>query len=184
MSEIFVNKQELLTSSNLPKSYWNMFDGTADFSGNWHSIDQYTNSNWSSPAGNKCMQRKGNWNGLSKDIYLSGGKTYTISEAVFVDSNSSNGHINWYGSNLDSSISISNRGLNIISLKDISNRWTTIHYTFTVPQNGTYYVRFESEDDQVNIYWADLMLNEGVVPLNWNYSLNDIRSHLGGKAPL
>jgi hypothetical protein len=177
--QIYGGGDKLLQRSDVPKSYWNMLDGTADFSGNWRSLDQYTNSSWSSPAGNKCMQRKGNWNGLSKDIYLRAGKTYTISEAVFADSNSSSGHINWYGNNLDKSIVINYDGLNIISLKDISNRWATIHHTFTVSQSDTYYVRFESEDDQVNIYWADLMLNEGAVPLNWNYSLNDIKSLLG-----
>ncbi|NHL94363.1 hypothetical protein [Lactobacillus helveticus] len=176
--QFFCGGDKLLQRSDVPKSYWNMLDGTADFSGNWHSLDQYTKSNWSSPAGNQCMQRKGNWSGLSKDIYLHTG-TYTMSEAVFADSNSSSGHINWYGNNSDNSKVIGYSGLNIVSLKDISNRWATIHFTFTVSQSDFYYVRFESEDDQVNIYWADLMLNEGAVPLNWNYSLNDIKSHLG-----
>ena len=180
MSELFLNQTRILTSADIPSSYWNMFDGTADFSGNhWHGLDLYTDSNWASPVGNKCMQRRGSWGGLSKDIYLWTGKTYTISASVFVESNSSNDHINCYGGNLNNSTIISYSGSNIISLKDISNRWATIHFTFTVPQNDTYYVRFESENDQINIYWADLMLNDGAVPLNWNYSLNDIKSHLG-----
>ena len=181
MSEIFINKQELLTSLNAPKSYWNMFDGTADFSGeNWNYLDQYTNDHWKSPNGNQCRQRKGDWCGLSKNIPLYAGRAYTISVAVFADKNTSNGFIHIYGTNSDNVKTINTSGQCIISLKDISNRWVTIHSTFTAPQDDTYYVRFESEDNQVNVHWADLMLNEGIVPLDWNYSLNDIRSHLGG----
>ena len=175
---IFIDKQELLTSSDIPKSYWNLFDGTADFSGkDWHFLNSYSNDPaLKSPNGNQSMQRKGNWKGLSKNIYLYSGRIYTISEAVFVDKNTSNGHIHIYGKNLGNSKKITNYDSPLPCLKDIANRWVTIHFTFTVPQSETYYVRFESENDQVNIHWADLMLNEGSVPLNWNYSLNDIKS--------
>ena len=179
---IFIDKQELLTSSDIPKSYWNLFDGTADFSGkDWHFLNSYSNDPaLKSPNGNQSMQRKGDWEGLSKNIYLYSGRIYTISEAVFVDKNTSNGHIHIYGNNLGNSKKITNYDSPLPCLKDIANRWVTIHFTFTVPQSDTYYVRFESENDQVNIHWADLMLNEGSVPLNWNYSLNDIKSRLGG----
>ena len=102
---IFIDKQELLTSSDIPKSYWNLFDGTADFSGkDWHFLNSYSNDPaLKSPNGNQSMQRKGNWEGLSKNIYLYSGRIYTISEAVFVDKNTSNGHIHIYGNNLGNS---------------------------------------------------------------------------------
>ena len=179
MSELFLNQTKILTSADIPSSYWNMFDGTADFSGkNWNSLEAYTDDSWKSPNGNQCRQRKGSRNGLSKNIYLYAGKNYTISVAAFVDRNSSNNHINIYGNNLDISQVISHSGQPILSLKDAPNDWITLHFTFTVPKNDIYYVRFESEDDQVNIHWADLMLNEGVVPLAWNYSLNDFKSKI------
>lgn len=181
MARLVVDKQDF----SVPSSYWNMLDGTADFSGkNWRFLDSYTDDHWKSPNGNQCRQRKGNWNGLSKNIYLHTGKNYTISVAAFIDKNSSNDSIRIYGSNQDNSKTISYSSQRILSFKDAPNDWVRLHFTFTVPKNDTYYVRFESEDDQVNIHWADLMLNEGAVPLAWNYSLNDLKSHLGGKASL
>lgn len=174
-------KQKVLTDFNMPTSPYNLFDGTADFSGtSWTTLDQYTNDKLVSPFGNQSRQRKGAWMGLSQLKDLKVGQIYTISASVFVDTNSSSDKfIGVYGDNSKGNV-ISNNNKPLLYLKNAPVGWITIKHTFTVPKNSTYKVRFESNDDQVNIHWADLMLNKGAVALDWNYSLNDLRSRLGG----
>ena len=174
-------KQKVLTDYSVPISPYNLFDGTADFSGtSWTTLDQYTNDKWVSPFGNQSRQRKGAWLGLSQLKYLKAGPIYTISASVFVDANSSDDEfIGVYGDDSEGNI-ISSNNKPLLYLKNAPVGWITIKHTFTVPKNSTYKVRFENNGDQVNIHWADLMLNKGAVALDWNYSLNDLRSRLGG----
>ena len=177
-------KQKVLTDSSVPISPYNLFDGTSDFSGtSWTNLDQYTNDKWVSPFGNQSRQRKGAWGGLSQLKDLKVGQIYTISASVFVDTNSSSDEfIGVYGDDGKGN-NISSNAKPLLYLKNLPADWITIKHTFTVPKNSTYKVRFESNSNQVNIHWADLMLNKGAVALDWNYSLNDLRSRLGwGKA--
>ena len=174
-------QEKLLATNDIPTSYYNLYDGTADFSGtSWTTLDQYTNDEWVSPFGNQSRQRKGAWFGLSQLKELKAGQIYTISASVFVDTNSSpDEFIGVYGDDSKGNI-ISSNTKPLLYLKNAPVGWITIKHTFTVPKNSTYKVRFESNGDQVNIHWADLMLNKGAVALDWNYSLNDLRSRLGG----
>lgn len=179
-----VKKQKVLTDSSVPISPYNLFDGTSDFSGtSWTNLDQYTNDKLVSPFGNQSRQRKGAWWGLSQLKDLKVGQIYTISASVFVDTNSSSDKfIGVYGEDGKGN-RISSNTKPLLYLKNLPADWITIKHTFTVPKNSTYEVRFESNSDQVNIHWADLMLNKGAVALDWNYSLNDLRSRLGGVKP-
>lgn len=174
-------KQKVLTDSSVPISPYNLFDGTSDFSGtSWTNLDQYITDSRVSPFGNQSRQRKGAWWGLSQLKDLKVGQIYTISASVFVDTNSSSDEfIGVYGEDGKGN-RISSNTKPLLYLKNLPADWITIKHTFTVPKNSTYKVRFESNSDQVNIHWADLMLNKGAVALDWNYSLNDLRSRLGG----
>lgn len=180
--QIFVDKNKLLTSGDIPINYYNLYDGTADFSGeNWANLDAYTNDNLVSNFGNQSRQRKGSWLGLSKPIHLNANQFYTLSASVFVDENSSSGFISFYGNDYQGNNSLP--GIAKLYFKDAPHSWVTVKQTFSVPKSGTYNVRFESNDDQVNIHWADLMLNKGSIALDWNYSLNDLRAKMGGVKP-
>ena len=184
MMQLILNdakKQKVLTDSSVPISPYNLFDGTSDFSGtSWTNLDQYITDSLVSPFGNQSRQRKGAWWGLSQLKDLKVGQIYTISASVFVDTNSSSDEfIGVYGEDGKGNI-ISSNTKPLLYLKNLPAEWITIKHTFTVPKNSTYKVRFESNSDQVNIHWADLMLNKGAVALDWNYSLNDLRSRLGG----
>lgn len=177
--QIFVDKNKLLTSGDIPINYHNLYDGTADFSGeNWTNLDAYTNDNLVSNFGNQSRQRKGAWLGLSKPMYLNANQFYTLSASVFVDENSSSGFIGFYGNDDQGNNPLP--GIAKLYFKDAPHSWVTVKQTFSVPKSGTYNVRFESNDDQVNIHWADLMLNKGSIALDWNYSLNDLRAKMGG----
>lgn len=181
--QIFVDKNKLLTSGDIPINYHNLYDGTADFSGeNWTNLDAYTNDNWVSNFGNQSRQKKGSWLGLSKPMYLYANQFYTLSASVFVDENSSSGFIGFYGNDDQGNNSLPS-GIAKLYFKDAPHSWVTVKQTFSVPKSGTYNVRFESNDDQVNIHWADLMLNKGSIALDWNYSLNDLRAKMGGVKP-
>lgn len=187
MMQLILNdakKQKVLTDSSVPISPYNLFDGTADFSGtSWTNLDHYITDGWISPIGNQSRQRKGAWWGLSQLKSLNVGQIYTISASIFVDTNSSSDEfIGVYGDDSKGNI-ISGNTKPLLYLKNLPASWITIKHTFTVPKDSTYKVRFESNSDQVNIHWADLMLNKGAVALDWNYSLNDLRSRLGGVKP-
>ena len=61
---------------NLPVK--NLYEGSQDFGGVWNNSDQWgTDTN--TYNGLVVKKRKGQWNGLSKDIQVESGKTYTFS---------------------------------------------------------------------------------------------------------
>lgn len=180
---IYIDQKQLLTEQDLPVNYWNLLDGTADFSGTrWNNLNNYTNDNWRSPIGNQSRQRRGNWLGLSQSINYQVNQVYTLSASVFIESNNSNGIIEIIGNG--SLGRINQNTQEVCPLKTLIEGWKTIEYQFTVPETGNYNVRFESSDESVTIHWADLMLNKGSIALDWNYSINDLKTKMGGKALL
>lgn len=176
-------QEKLLTDSDIPTSYYNLYDGTANFSGDWNWISLYSVSSLVSPLGHKALKRAGAWQGLSKTITLQPNQVYTLSCNVYIEASERADYIGFYGSVDNNKLSPENGKSVLATLQAPANQWTRISKTFTVPTSDPFMVRFEAMDGVTTIHWADLMLNKGAVALDWNYSLNDLRSRLGGVKP-
>ena len=176
-------QEKLLTDSDIPTSYYNLYDGTADFSGDWNWISLYSASSLVSPLGHKALKRIGAWQGLSKKFTFQPNQVYTLSCSVYIEASEKADYIGLYGSADNKKVSLENEKSVLATLQAPSNQWVRISKSFTVPTSDPFMVRFEAMDGVTTIHWADLMLNKGAVALDWNYSLNDLRSRLGGVKP-
>lgn len=178
---IYLDKNKLLTTDDVPTSYYNLYDGTADFSGDWNCINYYSASSLTSPLGHKALKKSGSWQGLSKSISMTKGQLYTLSCSLYIEKSPNKDTINLYGDNADRSIVIKNNAMLVVSdTQQVMGKWIRIHASFISPISDIMLVRFETESNSALIHWADLMLNKGAVALDWNYSLSDLKSKLGG----
>lgn len=119
----------------------NMYEGSQDFSGTWNDESSWTTD--SSTYNGLVVKKKANaWNGLSKDIYVESGKTYTFS--AYIKSDESR-QVAIYTSGGTSGIAI---GSNI----DSTTEWVRYSYTFTAIASGTIRLRVENRTTILNSY--------------------------------
>lgn len=164
---------------DIPTSYYNLYDGTTDFSGDWNRKDAYSPSSLASPVGNKALKRQGAWQGLCKKTKFQPNQVYTLSCDVYIEASEKADYIGFYGS-ATNALSPENGESVLATLQAPANQWVKISKSFTVPTSDLFEVRFEAMGGVTTIHWADLMLNKGSMALDWNYSLNDLRAKMGG----
>lgn len=169
--QIFGGGDKLLQRSDVPKSYWNLLDGTADFSKISNVVNEgEKHSDVKTPTGNMSFHKTQAWNYPTLDYMIQKGKIYTFSFSVKFMTRMT-GAMTLY----------SNPGFSILRQTDIDmpneplDTW--IRTSFTIKANINKKMSFGlSSSVDGDTYVGDYMLNEGVCPLDWNYSLNDLRS--------
>lgn len=175
MSEVYINKQQVLTSDMLPNSYWNLLDGTADFSNiSNNTYDGNKDTQVKTPANNISFYKNKAWNYPLYNYSVQKNKVYTFSFSVkFMKK--INGEMIIYG---DSKYSILKQ-VDLDLPNQPLNTWTRAYYTIKANIDGEIPFGVSASADG-ETYVGDYMLNEGINPLNWNMSLNDLKSKLGG----
>lgn len=173
MAELFLNQTRILTSADIPSSYWNLLDGTADFS----KISNTTyegnkDSDTKTPAGNISYHKHQSWNYPAFDYMTQKGKIYTFSFSVKFMKKMSGIMVVYSDPRFDilkqTDIDMPNEPLN-----------TWIRTSYTIKSNVDEKLPFGiSSSVAGDAYVGDYMLNEGAWPLAWNYSLNDFKSKI------
>lgn len=169
--QFFGGGEKLLQRSDVPKSYWNLLDGTADFSKiNNAGIEGSIASDTKTPAGNISYHKNTAWNYPSFAYTVQKGKIYTFSFSVKFKKKM-NGAMAVYS---DPKYSIL-RQTDIDMPNEPLDTWIRTYYTLQSNIDGQIQFGISSSVNG-DVYVGDYMLNEGVCPLDWNYSLNDLRS--------
>ena len=81
--QIFGGGDKLLQRSDVPKSYWNLLDGTADFSKISNNVyEGEKSSDVKTPTGNMSFHKTKAWNYPTINCVVKKGKIYTFSFSV------------------------------------------------------------------------------------------------------
>lgn len=173
MSELFLNQTRILTSADIPNSYWNLLDGTADFSNiSNNTYEGNKDSDTKTPAGNISYHKHEAWNYPSYDYVIRKGKIYTFSFSVkFMEKMT--GKMTVYA---DSKFDVL-RQADIDMPNEPLDTWIRASYTIKSNIDGKIALGIASSVAG-DAYVGDYMLNEGAWPLAWNYSLNDFKSKI------
>ena len=159
-----------MTVSDIPKSNWNLIDGSADFKNISNNTYSGSISDKKTPYGNSSFRKDDAWNYPSLSADVVEGKTYTFSYSLLVTKNV-NGFFKMYDSD---TLKILDNGF--VSLNDVpANTWIKAQCSFIPIKNMTMQISLSS-NKAVTCYVGDYMLNEGSIALDWNYSLNDLKS--------
>lgn len=173
MSELFLNQTRILTSADIPNSYWNLLDGTADFSKISNNVyDGEKHSDVKTPAGNMSFHKTQAWNYPTFDYMTQKGKIYTFSFSVKFMKKMSGKMVVYSDPKFDilkqTDIDMPNEPLD-----------TWIRPSYTIKSNVDEEISFGLASSVAgDTYVGDYMLNEGAWPLAWNYSLNDFKNKM------
>ena len=170
--EIYVNKNKLLTDSDIPTSYWNLIDGSTNFSNIANGYGTKTDKK--TPNNNVSFSKDTAWNYPRLNGQVESGTTYTFSYQLYISKNF-NGSMQLFPND---QYTILNNGY--IDFNTVAaNQWIKNYCTFLSKVSGKICLGLSASADGL-CYVGDYMLNKGTVALDWNYSLNDIKSKLGG----
>ena len=175
---VYIDQLKLLTNHDLPTSYYNLLDGTADFSKAKKNGGEVSSK--ITPYGNKSFHKTNAWDFPIFASQLEKGAIYTFSVNIFVEQNTEGVLKTWWSNDVADTFDTAS-----IDLKTVpTNTWIKFIAHFKSNNSGVYDEIGVHPDADTSIYVGDYMLNKGSIPLDWNYSLNDIKSKLGGKAQL
>lgn len=173
--EIYIDKTKLLTDKDVPTNYWNLIDNSADFSKIAAGFG--TLSDKKTPNGNTAMSKDKAWDYPQLSSQVEKDMVYTFSYQLYIPQNF-NGSMQLFG---DNNYAIVNNGY--IDLNTIAaNQWIRNYCVFLSKVTGKIDLGLSASANGL-CYFGDYMLNKGTVALDWNYSLNDIKSKLGGVNP-
>lgn len=169
--QIFGGGDKLLQRSDVPKSYWNLLDGTADFSKISNDvIEGKKDFDVKTPADNMSLHKTKAWNYPTINCVVQKGKIYTFSFSVKFKKKMTGQMIVYQGPKYSIL-----RQTDIDMPNEPLDTWIRTYYT--IKSNVDEEISFGlSPSVDGDTYVGDYMLNEGVCPLDWNYSLNDLRS--------
>lgn len=175
---VYVDQLKLLTSQDLPINYWNLLNGTSNFNkiAN-NTYEGQVSSDVVTPSGNNSFAKSRAWNCPAIKGHIIKDNIYTFSQLVYL-STSNAGNVRVYAD--DNFTILKNK---VLQLSEVPlNTWTKAYYVFKA--NVTADITFGlSPSKDGKYYVGDYMLNKGSIPLDWNYSLADIRTKMGGWQP-
>lgn len=120
----------------------NLYKGSQDFSGYWNNA-----SNWTTDSSNynglTVKKRDGQWAGLSKDIQVEQGKTYTFS--LFAKSDSSRPFAIYTAGGTATTTPE-------LTTNNTTNNWERYTFTFTANATGTVRLRLENTSSDTGNY--------------------------------
>lgn len=175
---LYVDKIKIPTQHDIPTNYWNLLDGTADFKNAFFNSGGSIKNDETDPDGNKVFFKDSAWNFASISYNIEPGQIYTFSYWAKFD-NSVNGTMILYESD---NYKIIDNGLLSDLTKIKPNTWIKNAIVFKALKATS--LRFGlSPSVNVGTHVGSYMLSKGSIVLDWNYSLNDIKSKLGGVKP-
>jgi len=175
---IYVNQRKLLEDTDTPKSYWNLVDGTADFSGDWSNKNWMTDNKVITPCGNKALSKNTAWNSVCGKLEITQDHLYTFSYSIkFNSTEANNGVMKFYNDDLHRTQPLKDVAVAINNAP--RNQWLRVYVTFKALKSCTIYIGLGTSTN-ISFDIGDFMVNEGTIPLDWNYSLSDIRNKFGG----
>ena len=170
--QIYGNGEKLLTDNDVPTNYWNLIDNSATFL-NYDDVNLSSDNHLTTPNGNTALTKDTAWNLPKFKLNITEGQIYTFSMMARFASNSNSSVIKMYPP----------AGGEIEVLKDTAfsvhdltpNIWHKGYVVFKALKNATLNMSLSNSQD-VRTDFGDYMVNKGTYPLDWNYSLNDLRS--------
>lgn len=172
----YINGEKLLTEKDVPTSFWNLIDNSATFT-KYANLNQSTDEKIITPNGNKAMTKSTAWNFPSTEMNIVKGQTYTISFMARFASNSNLAVMKMYPAQNGEYEVIKDTAFSVHDT--IPNVWQKGYVVFRALKDTTITVGMSTSQD-VKTDFGDYMVNKGTYPLDWNYSLNDLKSKLGG----
>lgn len=170
--DLYGNGEKLLTDNDVPTSYWNLIDNSATFL-NFDILSQSYDRHLTTPNGNRALTKDTAWNLPKFNLNITEGQIYTFSMMARFASNSNYSIMklyppagNEYEPLKDTAFSVHNLTPNI---------WYKGYVVFKALKNATVNIGIANSQD-VRTDFGDYMVNKGTYPLDWNYSLNDLRS--------
>ena len=174
---VYVDRLKLLTNHDLPISYWNLLNGTSNFKEiTNNTYEGQVSSDVITPSGNSSFVKSRAWNCPSIKGHIIKNNIYTFSQLIYLGTPNA-GVVRIYA---DSNFTVLEN--NILQLSEVPlNTWTKIYYVFKANVTTDIFFGLSPSKDS-KYYVGDYMLNRGSIPLEWNYSLDDFRTKMGGVA--
>lgn len=172
----YINGEKLLTEKDVPTSFWNLIDNSATFA-TYYGLGLSTDEKIITPNGNKAMTKSTAWNFPTTKMNIVKGQTYTFSFMARFASNSNWAVMRLYSANNGEYEVIKDTAFSVHYT--VPNVWQKGYVVFRALKDTTIAVGTSTSQD-VKTDFGDYMVNKGTYPLDWNYSLNDLKSKLGG----
>lgn len=172
---LYVDKIKIPTQHDIPTNYWNLLDGTADFKNAVFNFGGSIKNDETDPDGNKVFFKDSAWNFAAISCNIEPDQIYTFSYWAKFDKSVS-GKMIFYESD---NYKIIDNGLLLDLTKIKPNTWIKNAIIFKALKATSLQLGL-SPTANVGTHVGSYMLNKGSMVLDWNYSLNDIKSKLGG----
>lgn len=129
------------TISNIDNNIsYNLIEGTRDFLGTW--VNSWSWKDGGEEQGFKVKYTLNRWMGLSKEISIEAGKTYTFSAYI---KRSVAGEVYLYLLRNGTNVRLS---ATTTTFRNVDNNYRRVHFTFRAVENGVLLPRFERGDDK------------------------------------
>lgn len=172
---LYIGKERVLTSADNSGMKWNLMDGTADFSQAANPFNSQTKTDVKSPYGNKCYHYDKAWNYMRIPVNVVEGHIYTFSLSIRFADTAKDDMRGYDGEEI--------HYLKPHMFTDLSkvpiNEWLRPYVIFKALKTTTYMMAISPSSD-ITADYGDYMLVEGDTPAEWNYSLKDFRTLVGG----
>lgn len=172
---LYIDDLKISTQHDIPTNYWNLLDGTEDFKNAIYTYGGSIKNDETDPNGNKVFFKDSAWNFPSISYNIEPGQIYTFSYWVKFDK-SVNGKMIMYEND---NYKIIDNGLLSDLTKIKPNTWIKNAIVFKALKATSLQFGLSSSVN-VGTHVGSYMLSKGSIVLDWNYSLNDIKSKLGG----
>lgn len=170
--QIYGNGEKLLTDNDVPTNYWNLIDNSATFL-NFNNLNASYERQLTTPNGNKALTKDTAWNFPKFNLNITEGQIYTFSMMARFDSNSNYSIMKLYPPAGGEYEPLKDTAFSVHNLTP--NIWHKDYVVFKALKNATVTISIANSQD-VRTDFGDYMVNKGTYPLDWNYSLNDLRS--------
>lgn len=172
---LYIDNLKIPTQHDIPTNYWNLLDGTEDFKNAIYKFGGSIKNDETDPNSNKVFFKDSAWNFPSISYNIEPDQIYTFSYWVKFDKTTYGKMIMYENDNYK----IIDNGLLSDLTKIKPNTWIKNAIVFKALKATSLQFGL-APSANVGTHVGSYMLSKGSIVLDWNYSLNDIKSKLGG----